>query len=176
MAGLDAFDALADLLKNGVPEAVIAAEDAAAKIYQQAIRSAAPQKTGQLKSSAKIFESKDRKVLSGENRKRVLVGPEKKRGFYGYFLEHGWKAPRGPRVTYTTIRGDRWNPKGTTYTTGRLRRTTGGAASSQMGREEFKQIPARPWFDSAVKGADSAAETAAESAMNAKLSELDGRT
>jgi hypothetical protein len=73
-----------------VDEALKAAEDAAAQIVKQAVEAAAPRRTGQLASSVKIFESRNRKTLSGQTRLRILIGPEKKKGFYGYFLESGW--------------------------------------------------------------------------------------
>jgi hypothetical protein len=33
----------------------------------------------------------DRKALAGSARKRLLVGPEKRKGFYGYFYNFGRK-------------------------------------------------------------------------------------
>ncbi len=77
------------LEKVVVEEAIIAAEDAAAKVIQQAVESSAPVRTGRLKSSVRVFEGIDRKALSGTNRRRLLVGPEKRKGFYGYFYEAG---------------------------------------------------------------------------------------
>jgi hypothetical protein len=70
---------VAALEKAVVDEALKAAEDAAA-----------PRRTGQLASSVNVFEGRDRKALSGQTRRRLLVGPEKRKGFYGFFLEKGW--------------------------------------------------------------------------------------
>ena len=81
-------------------EAVTAAEDAAAKVVRAAVESAAPRKSGQLESSVRIFEGVDRKALTGSIRRRLLIGPEKRKGFYGYFLDVGWNI-RGKRVSGT---------------------------------------------------------------------------
>jgi hypothetical protein len=78
-------------------EAIKAAEDAAAQVVKTAVESAAPRETGQLASSVQIFESQDRKVLSGQFRRRLLVGPGKKKGFYGFFLQKGWIWSKGRR-------------------------------------------------------------------------------
>jgi hypothetical protein len=64
-------------------KAIIAAEDAAAAVLRAAVESAAPRKTGQLEMSVRIFESRDRKALSGSTRRRLLIGPEKRKGYYG---------------------------------------------------------------------------------------------
>lgn len=170
------FDALIRLMRETSEEAVLAAEDAAAEVYRSVIQAAAPHRTGQLEASVKIIEGRPGKGLTGDTRRRLFVGPEKKKGYYGYWGEHGWKHPIGPKVSYTTERGDRWNKAGHTYTTGALKRGTGKAAHSQMGTEQYKQIPARPWFDAAVKSADAGAEQAATEAFNAKLEEIDARS
>ena len=81
-------------------EAVTAAEDAAARVVKAAVESAAPRKSGQLASSVRIFEGVDRKALTGSIRRRLLIGPEKRKGFYGYFLDVGWNI-RGKRVSGT---------------------------------------------------------------------------
>ncbi len=81
-------------------EAVTAAEDAAARIIKSAVESAAPRKSGQLASSVRIFEGIDRKALTGSIRRRLLIGPEKRKGFYGYFVDVGWNI-QGRRVSGT---------------------------------------------------------------------------
>ena len=63
-------------------KALQAAEDAAAQVVRQAVESAAPRKSGQLAGSITVFEGIDRKALSGSPRRRLLVGPAKKKGFY----------------------------------------------------------------------------------------------
>jgi hypothetical protein len=180
--GAEEFDALIRLLRATSEEAVPVAENAAAVVYRDAARAAAPRKTGQLAASVKVIEGRPAKgVLYGETRRRLFAGPEKKKGYYGYFVEHGWKAPTGPRVTYTTTRGDRWNPAGHTYTTGRRRRVEsmvsrqGGRTASQMGRTSYKKIDAKPWFHRSQRNADSSAARAAETAFEGKMSELDSR-
>jgi hypothetical protein len=81
-------------------EAVTAAEDAAARVVREAVVSAAPRKSGQLQSSVRIFEGIDRKALTGSIRRRLLIGPEKRKGFYGYFVDGGWNTG-GKRVSGT---------------------------------------------------------------------------
>jgi hypothetical protein len=83
-------------------EAIKAAEDAAAQVVKTAVEAAAPRETGQLASSVRIFESQDRKVLSGQSRRRLLIGPEKKKGFYGFFLQKGWIWSKGRRKRAAT--------------------------------------------------------------------------
>jgi hypothetical protein len=78
-------------------EAIKAAEDAAAQVVKSAVEAAAPRDTGQLASSVKVFESQDRKALTGQTRRRLLIGPEKKKGFYGFFLQKGWIWSKGRR-------------------------------------------------------------------------------
>jgi hypothetical protein len=72
-------------------EALKAAEDAAAEAAKSVIESAAPRKSGQLAGSVSIVESHDKSALTGETRRRLLVGPTKKKGFYGFFLDKGWR-------------------------------------------------------------------------------------
>ena len=154
MAATDAFEGLAELLRGAATEAVVAAEDAAAKVYRQAISAAAPRDSGQLAGSIRTFESRDRKVLTGNNRKRVLVGPDKPKGYYGFFLDRGYTAT-GPY---------------------RLVRKAHGTTHSQRGAVlRGRKIPGTHWFENAVRSADSAAEAASTAAFNDKLSELNSR-
>lgn len=71
-------------------EAVTAAQDAAARGIKSAVESAAPRKSGRLASSVRVFEGVDRKELTGSIRRRLLIGPEKRKGCYGYFVDVGW--------------------------------------------------------------------------------------
>jgi hypothetical protein len=159
MAGFEqeAFEALRDMLAATSTEAIPAAEDAAAKVYLQAARAAAPVDSGQLRASIKIIESKNKAALTvesgGGTRRRLFVGPEKKKGYYGFFLEKGHKTA-GPH---------------------RVKRRASGNTHSQSGVSAQRMIPAKPWFEPAIQGADSAATSAAESAFNSKLQELNGR-
>jgi HK97 gp10 family phage protein len=110
-------------------EAIQAAEDAAAQVVKAAVEAAAPRDTGQLASSIQVFESRDRKALTGQARRRLLIGPEKKKGFYGFFLQKGW-----------------------IWSKGRRKRAASGNTHSQSGPTEGShRIPPHPWFpDSAA--------------------------
>ena len=163
----EAFNKLRKMLESTSVEAVPAAEDAAAKVYLRAIRAAAPTakrwirktgvySTGDLKRSIKIVQGREIKtpsVKAGTRTRRLFVGPTKKKGFYGFFIEKGWTAT-GPKRRQRT---------------GRVR------AHSQRGVTGGRTIAGRPWFSSAVRSADSEALHAAESAFNSKLRELDNR-
>jgi hypothetical protein len=83
-------------------EAIKAAENAAAQVAKAAVEAAAPRDTGQLASSVQMFESRDRKALTGQTRRRLLIGPEKKKGFYGFFLQKGWIWSKGRRKRSAT--------------------------------------------------------------------------
>lgn len=154
---MDAFEALRNMLAGVSKEAVPAAEDAAARVYLSAARDAAPRDSGQLRSSIKIIEGKDKKALSvesgGSTRRRLFVGPEKKKGYYGFFVEKGHKTA-GPR---------------------RIKRRASGNTHSQSGVASKREIPAKPWFEPAIRSAESQAIQAAEVAYNGKLAELNGR-
>jgi hypothetical protein len=159
MAGFEqeAFGNLRDLLVDTAKEAVPAAEDAAAQVFLQAIRSAAPSKTGQLRASIKIIESKDKSALSveagGTARRRLFVGPEKKTGYYGYFVERGHKTAGSKRIS----------------------RTGRGASHSQKGVAATGNVEAHPWFVDAVNAAEPRALAAARAAFDDKLNELNSR-
>jgi hypothetical protein len=115
---------VATLEKAIVDEALKAAEDAAAQVVRQAVEAAAPRGTGQLASSVTVFESRDRTALSGQTRRRLLVGPEKRKGFYGFFLQKGW-----------------------IWSKGRRKRAASGNTHSQSGPTTGShRIPPRPWF------------------------------
>jgi len=85
------------LSKDVLEKALQAAENAAAEAVRQALESASPRKTGQLAESINVFEGIDRTALSGSQRRRLLVGPGKKKGYYGFFLEKGWTWSKGRR-------------------------------------------------------------------------------
>ena len=137
---------VATLEKAIVDKALKAAEDAAAQFVKQAIEAAAPRKTGQLASSVKIFESQNRKTLSGQTRLRILVGPEKKKGFYGFFLEKGWISSRGRR-----------------------RRVATGSTHSQSGPTEgSRRVPPHPWFPNPAD-VEARARAAGEAAFKAVI-------
>lgn len=103
-----------------------------------------------------------------DNAIALLVGPSKK-AFHAYFVEHGWNHPIGPRITYTTKRGDRWNPAGHTYTTGRLKRGTGRAAHSQMGTSRSRFVAGKAWAEAVFNRSGKAAREAMISSYRAAI-------
>ena len=81
-------------------DAINAAEDAAADVVREAVAAAAAgvnRRTGRLAASVGVFEGKDKSSLTGSQRRWVLIGPGKKKGFYGFFLEEGWTWRRNAR-------------------------------------------------------------------------------
>jgi hypothetical protein len=163
------FSELRKVLEAACAEAIPAAEDAMAKVYQQSAINAAPinsganprskyfnagsaASAGQLRESIKIIKGKNRAAIfaSGE-RRRIFVGPERKKGYYGYFLEKGWISV-----------GSRRRKRKATSTT-----------HSQHGVEGGRKIPARPWFEPAMRAADDAAAEAAVAAFWEKVDQLD---
>jgi hypothetical protein len=123
-------------------EAIQAAEDAAAKVVKTEVEAAAPRRSGQLASSVQIFESRDRKALTGQTRRRLLIGPEKKKGFYGLFLQKGW-----------------------IWSKGRRKRAATGNTQSQSGPTEGSHsIPPLKWFPDPAQ-VEAQAQTAGERAL-----------
>ena len=119
-------------------EALQSAQDSAAKVIRDAVKASAPRgETGQLSKSVKIFKSKPKglSVSSTTAAVRILIGPEKKKGYYGFFLAKGWRTPLGNAQAFTTRRGR-------SFTTRRIARTATGSAHSQRGLTESKTIPA----------------------------------
>lgn len=112
------------LSKDVLEKALQAAEDAAAQVIMQAVESAAPRKTGQLAGSVSVFEGIDRKALSGSPRRRLLIGPGKKKGFYSFFLQKGWIWSKGRRK----------------------RAATGNTHSQSVPMDGRHRIPPHPWF------------------------------
>lgn len=99
--GFEELRRIAERLGKAIAEeAVTAAEDAAARVIKSAVESAAPRKSGRLESSVRIFEGIDRRALTGSIRWRLLIGPEKRKGFYGYFVDVGWNM-HGKRMSGT---------------------------------------------------------------------------
>ena len=159
---IEAFSALHRLLAAVSNEAVAAADEAAAQVFLAAARSAAPVTSavhpghppGQLQRSVAIVRSANTKMLSsmqGNVAPRIFVGPTKKAGFYGYFVERGWTAT-GPK---------------------RRERAATNTTHSQKGVTGGHKIEGRPWFDPAIQGAQQQAAEAAQAAFDQKLQELD---
>ena len=133
-------------------EALLAAENAAAAAVKRAVEAAAPRKTGQLAGSVIVYESLDSKALTGSPRRRLLVGPAKKKGYYGFFLEKGWistgRARRARKATETT--------------------------HSQRGISGGRAVPPNPWFSSAAVAVESEALKAGTAAFNAVIEKITG--
>jgi len=95
-------------------EALEAAENAAAKLIKERLQQAAPvgspatkdKHPGQLRKSIRIVRYKDRAQLHGlvsmtidrGATQKLVIGPERKTGYYGFFLEHGWSSPSFRRI------------------------------------------------------------------------------
>ena len=176
VAGIDELIAKATHLSAEIrDQAISRALLEAAAVYNNALRTAAPVGTdasnkskkrpahGELRGSIKIFKGKDKRLFSGGRvfqTSRILVGPEKVHGFYGYFLEHGWKAPLGGKMTYWAKPG-RWWSEGKWVTTGRrLRAQATPTTHTQMGLTRYRQIHIpkyEDWSAKAIRGAEDTA-------------------
>ncbi len=143
-------------------EALTAAEKAAADAVVKIVEAAAPRQTGELAGSVKIVESRDRQQMTGNPRRRLLIGPTKKKGYYGFFLDKGWRHPIGPRVTLSTGRGK-------VFTTGRLARPSSGNTHSQRGVSGYKTIPPGYWFTKLAPAMESTARNAGEKAFAGRV-------
>ena len=141
------------LSKDVLEKALQAAEDAAAQVVRQSVESSAPRKTGQLARSVDVFEGVDRKALTGSPRRRFLIGPGKKKGFYGFFLQKGW-----------------------IWSKGRRKRAASGNTHSQSGRTEGShRIPPHTWFPDPAEveaRARAAGEAAFMAVIGAELSRM----
>ncbi|MFA5388063.1 MAG: HK97 gp10 family phage protein [Candidatus Paceibacterota bacterium] len=133
-------------------DALREAEDAAANAVVRVIQSNTPRQSGDLANAIEIVESTDRRALSKGARRRLLVGPNKKMGFHGFWVDQGWKHPKGPRQVKSTRRGRQ-------FTTGRLARAN-GRAHSQQGVSGYVKVRARYWFTKLAPQMQSAARTA----------------
>jgi hypothetical protein len=160
---IEAFNALKRLLEAASTEAAAEAMNAAASVYLEAARAAAPvgsgslsHLSGQLRESIKIIKSNKSKIMSsmqGNISQRVFVGPEKKKGFYGYFVEKGHKTAGRHRIG-----------RGSTNKT-----------HSQKGSASKGSVAARPWFERVIQAAESRAIEEGQRAFNKKLEEIDSR-
>jgi len=138
-------------------DAMQSAQDSAAKVIRDAVKAAAPRgETGQLSKSVKIFKSKPKglSVSSSTAAVRILIGPEKKKGYYGFFLAKGWRTPLGKAQTFTTRRGR-------SFTTRRIARTASGSTHSQQGITENRAVPA-PYPEWVVRAGSSVEQQATD--------------
>jgi len=162
---IEAFNALHRLLAATSSEAVTAADEAAAQVFLSSARGAAPvtgeqhpgHPPGQLRESVAIVRRAKTRMLSsmqGNVSQRIFVGPTKRQGYYGYFVEQGW-----------TATGPKRRERPATNTTHAQHGVTGG-----------HKIAGHPWFDPAIQAAQPTASQAAEAAFDQKLQELDSRS
>ena len=143
-----AFELLRNQIKNGAPVAIAAAQKAAIDVHVRAAKQAAPVKTGQLKESIKLMEGRP----DGQGQRRMYIGPEKKKGYYGYFVE------KGHRSHIRRINGKIYSK--------RIARKSTNVTHSQSGESTpTHDIPARPWFEPAMKRVENQAVWAAEEAF-----------
>ncbi len=123
-------------------KALEAAEQAGAEIIRDMIEAAAPVKktwgkrpVGQLKRSIIIKRGRETALTTTGERKipvRLLIGPAKKQGFYGYFVE------KGHRLVSRRGKGSK----------NRIARKYGqqkGHAQTGVEAAE-RRVPAHPWF------------------------------
>jgi hypothetical protein len=161
---IEAFNALKRLLEAASTEAAAAAIDAAANVYLEAARAAAPvgssrkshHSSGQLRQSIQIIKSNKTKMLSsmqGNISQRVFVGPEKRKGYYGFFVEKGHKTA-GPH---------------------RIGRQSTRTTHSQRGSKSRGSVAPRVWFESAIRSAEGRAIEEGQKAFYNKLAEIDSR-
>ena len=181
MAGIE-VRGFADLRRNTerirrvvLEDAMEAAYATAAETIRSAAEAASPvRKTrgkrpvGQLRRSNRIFKGKTRELAAtGSQRSigRMLVGPSKEKGYYGYWLEEGWH-PAGRRITYYAKAG-RWWSEGKWVATRRRLRQARGTTHSQMGsiqNENF--IEGTRWFSRIAAGAEESAQEAGRNAFD----------
>ncbi len=174
-----------DVKQTVLVEATEAFQDAAADVFIPQIKAAAPvavgvessrrRVSGSLRASVGKKISKNRSDYTGSARARFLVGPINVKsknilGFYGYFLEKGWRIPLGPRKTYKSSLGK-------LMSTRRLERSGRGTSHSQQGLSSFKQMPAPypNWFHNAIETTKSAAYEAGARAFHAIVNRVAGR-
>jgi len=120
--------------------ALEAAEQAGAETIRDMVEAAAPVKktwgkrpVGQLKRSIIIKRGRETALTTTGTRNvpvRLLIGPSKQGGFYGYFVEKGHRlvSRRGKNIRIRRIRGQQ---KG---------HSQSGVAASE------RRVPAHPWF------------------------------
>jgi len=143
----------AALSKMAAEEALIAAENAAASLIRDSQRTAAPVgPTGKLRRSIRIFKGRVKSLVAGGRTTavaRILIGPEKKTGYYGFFREKGRK---GFLVKAKKAKMLHWTKDGRDIFARRAR----------VGPQ-----PARPWAAPATAGIEQAAFEAGTAAFDA---------
>lgn len=150
---------------------VVPAEDAAAAVFENAIRSAdIPRKTGQLASSIVTIEAKRKNELVGtkSGRRGLYVGIEKKKGYYGYWLDVGWTTTGRKKLVSVSWHGA---PAKLEWTRRRARPSSRGT-HSQQGTTSGRKIPGTHWFTNAVQSAMAAAKRAYEDAFHDALRKI----
>lgn len=134
-----------------VDRAIRAAQDAAARVIKAALEASAPRKTGRLARSIIIYEGRDRNALTQSSRRRILVGPDKKKGFYGYFYDAG---RRGFALKAKKAKALRWGQ---------------GADLRYAKHAQVGSQPARAWFETVAATTESQAHDAGVAAFQAVI-------
>lgn len=142
--------------------ALTAAEDTAAKYMRTAIKRAAPRKTGQLEKSVQILRGRAKQTRSGATIAvgRVMVGPTKLKGYYGFWLDKGRK---GFELT-----GQKWRVK-----TKKALHWKDDVGSDVFARSaKVGPVGATHWFQAAVDASEIGAEKAGREAFDKRLQEI----
>lgn len=136
--GLAEFEAQLNELARVIGiDALREAEDTAAEAIVRVIEAATPKETGILAGSIEVIERKNRRALTRTSR-ALLIGPNKEQGYYGFWIDKGWKHPVGRRET-------KYTRKGRKFVTGRRARPNGWT-HSQQGVKGVKRISGTKWF------------------------------
>lgn len=143
--------------------ALTAAEDAAAKYMRTAIKRAAPRKTGELERSVQIVKGRVKGTKMGPLTAavgRVLIGPTKLKGYYGFFLDKGRK---GFELT-----GQKWRIK-----TKKALHWKDDVGSDVFARSaKVGPVGATHWFKAAVDASEIGADKAGREAFDRRLQEI----
>lgn len=123
---------------------------AAADVYKGAIEANAPRRTGNLAGNIDIAEIQTKEYSRPDLGIRLKVGPTRRKGFYGYWLEEGWKA------------------------TGRHRRArkASGTTHGQAGVTTYREIAGLRYIKRSYDEASAAAGAAAEAVLKQGLDSL----
>jgi len=189
--GLEKLRADVAHLKQEIAEKGLnSAQNAAARVAKYAAITAAPVNSewetakgkkisGWLRSTIGIFRQRTKELSMGIDDydvPSVKVGPSR-RGFYGYFLEHGWH-PSGPaqevwmknpnKTTWLYSKhnvGASWKDPFKAITRRQARGNMQSGAHSQHGIAQGKFIPGTNWFSRAIESSMDAMMRTAEKSL-----------
>lgn len=169
MKGFDQFKRDVKQFSERVQEeAVDVGVWAAARASKEIIEAAAQgvhKVSGSLGNSVKIIAYKNRGLTGSKFSDKLQIGPERKSGFQGFFVDRGWKHPTGPRKNVQTRRGR-------SFVTGRRARTASGNTHSQSGVSGSKKIEGTHWFTKVIPQVETAAEKAGNEAITRRIKRL----